>query len=110
MSAFAGGIQTIDILTLFYPQSFRRVLSKLDEDLPVTCSWDHPSGPIITFWDGARHPCFDTSYHRPVDMVMEHQRILDSERHMILCANARGLLGLKCTSSTPCHRPGRREL
>ena len=34
------------------------------------------------------------SYQRPVDVVMEHQRISDAEREMILYGNAKSLLGL----------------
>ena len=30
MSAFAGGIQTIDIHAHFYPKSYLRILSELD--------------------------------------------------------------------------------
>ena len=49
MSGLAGGIQTIDIHAHFYPKSYLRILLELDEGSPVTCSWDHQDGPIITF-------------------------------------------------------------
>ena len=62
MSAFAGGIQTIDIHAHFYPESYLRILSELDGEPPVTCSWHHADGPIITFWGGDTPPLHKTYY------------------------------------------------
>ena len=38
--------------------------------------------------------CFDMSYQRPVDVVMDHTQLSDIERSMILCDNAKHLLGM----------------
>ena len=38
--------------------------------------------------------CFDMSYQRPVDIVMEHKEISEAERELILCGNAKHLLNL----------------
>lgn len=38
--------------------------------------------------------CFDMSYQRPVDVVMEHEGLSDADREMILCGNAKRLLSL----------------
>ena len=38
--------------------------------------------------------CFDMSYQRPVDVVMEHKEISEAERELILCGNAKHLLNL----------------
>jgi len=38
--------------------------------------------------------CFDMSYQRPVDVVMEHQGLSDADRELILCGNAKRLLSL----------------
>ena len=38
--------------------------------------------------------CFDMSYQRPIDVVMEHRDLSEADREMILCGNAKGLLGL----------------
>ncbi len=39
--------------------------------------------------------CFDMSYQRPVDVVMEHTGLSDADRQLILCGNAKKLLSLE---------------
>jgi len=62
MSDLAGGIQTIDIHAHFYPERYLRILEGLDANSPVTCSFDNPEGPVITFWGSDTPPLNKTYY------------------------------------------------
>ena len=62
MSDLAGGIQTIDIHSHFYPERYLRILEGLDGNSPVTCSWANPEGPVIMFWGGKTPPLHKSYY------------------------------------------------
>ncbi|MEK9724812.1 MAG: amidohydrolase family protein [Rhodospirillaceae bacterium] len=63
MSDLANGMQTIDIHAHFYPEAYLRILERLDPaSSVVSCSFDHPDGPVISFWGGAKTPPLDRTY------------------------------------------------
>lgn len=69
MSAIANGIQTIDVHAHFYPESYLRILESQDDSSPVTCSYNHPDGPVIKLWGVDTLPLDRTyfDYHARVE-------------------------------------------